>query len=67
MGCGEVYTKLEIICYIVSVIVIGLGVVIYRKAEKTKIQSDYSKMELNADDGLINKLSADEHDKSDIR
>ena len=66
MGCGEVYTKLEIICYIVSVIVIGLGVVIYRKAEKTKIQSDYAKME-SADDGLINKLMVDEHDRSDLK
>ena len=53
---GAEYTKLEIICYSISVIIIGFGVVMYRKAEKKKMVNDYAKLEAQAsnDEALIN-------------
>ena len=53
---GSVYSKLEIICYIFSIAIIGIGVIMYRKAEKKKMANDYAKLESNTsnDEVLIN-------------
>jgi len=65
---GDSYTKLDIICYSISVVIIGIGVIMYRRAEKTKLKQDYAKLsdeENSAQEGMINnKDSIDRTDRT---
>jgi drug/metabolite transporter (DMT)-like permease len=54
-GGGEEYTKLQIICYLMSLPILIVGIVMYRKSEKAQIKeqiSHYDKLISNKD-GLI--------------
>lgn len=56
-GGGSEYTRLQIICYFMSLSLLIVGIVIYRKSETEQIKEqvdEYDKLCLNANDTLLN-------------